>query len=109
MTASAEVSHGRGGAGNMHQDDTQYVDGSVVRSGVEGSHGDGAYSAGRGGEFTRGRWSPSLPIGVECLLGGSVLISALSGFLIFTTSPITGASELESWLFLQDGRGGFIR
>lgn len=46
---SAEVSHGRGGAGNFKVDDTQYVDGEVVRTGVEGSHGDGAYSSGRGG------------------------------------------------------------
>ncbi|TQS33355.1 hypothetical protein Golomagni_06305 [Golovinomyces magnicellulatus] len=43
-----EVSHGRGGAGNISVDDTKYVDGEVVRSGIEGSHGDGAYSAGRG-------------------------------------------------------------
>jgi hypothetical protein len=46
---STEVSHGRGGAGNIKHDDTQYVDGEVVRAGVEGSHGDGAYSTGRGG------------------------------------------------------------
>jgi hypothetical protein len=46
---SAEVSHGRGGAGNIGHDDTQYVDGEVVRSGPEGSRGDGAYSSGRGG------------------------------------------------------------
>jgi hypothetical protein len=56
MTAASsapvpEVSHGRGGAGNIHADETQYVDGSVVRSGAEGSHGDGAYSVGRGGEL----------------------------------------------------------
>ncbi|KAL6906842.1 hypothetical protein GGI43DRAFT_380369 [Trichoderma evansii] len=46
---AAEVSHGRGGAGNIDADDTKYVDGEVVRSGVEGSHGDGAFSSGRGG------------------------------------------------------------
>ncbi|KAM3506125.1 hypothetical protein MY11210_007675 [Beauveria gryllotalpidicola] len=46
---TAEVSHGRGGAGNINPDDTQYVDGEVVREGVIGSHNDGAYSAGRGG------------------------------------------------------------
>ncbi|EGX90494.1 hypothetical protein CCM_06914 [Cordyceps militaris CM01] len=46
---TAEVSHGRGGAGNINPDDTHYVDGEVVRAGVIGSHGDGAYSAGRGG------------------------------------------------------------
>ena len=44
-----EVSHGRGGAGNINVDDTQYVDGEVVRAGPEGSRGDGAFSAGRGG------------------------------------------------------------
>ncbi|KAK4086652.1 hypothetical protein Purlil1_9042 [Purpureocillium lilacinum] len=49
VVMSVEVSHGRGGAGNINADDTQYVDGEVVRSGPEGSHGDGAYSAGRGG------------------------------------------------------------
>jgi hypothetical protein len=47
---SAEVSHGRGGAGNFKPDDTEYVDGEVVRTGIVGSHGDGAYSAGRGGK-----------------------------------------------------------
>jgi hypothetical protein len=47
--AGPEVSHGRGGAGNIKEDDTKYVDGEVVRAGVEGSHGDGAYSTGRGG------------------------------------------------------------
>ncbi|KAK1834851.1 hypothetical protein QBC39DRAFT_389199 [Podospora conica] len=44
-----EVSHGRGGAGNINPDDTKYVDGEVVRVGVAGSHGDGAFSTGRGG------------------------------------------------------------
>ncbi|KAK4248479.1 hypothetical protein C7999DRAFT_13588 [Corynascus novoguineensis] len=48
MTAP-EVSHGRGGAGNINPDDTKYVDGEVVRAGAEGSHGDGAFSTGRGG------------------------------------------------------------
>lgn len=46
---SPEVSHGRGGAGNINPDDTQYVDGEIVRSGEEGSHEDGAFSTGRGG------------------------------------------------------------
>ena len=45
-----EVSHGRGGAGNINPDDTPYVDGEVVRVGVEGSHDDGAFSTGRGGK-----------------------------------------------------------
>ncbi|KAI1119736.1 hypothetical protein F5Y10DRAFT_283816 [Nemania abortiva] len=44
-----EVSHGRGGAGNINPDDTQYVDGEIVRQGEIGTHGDGAYSTGRGG------------------------------------------------------------
>ena len=48
--ATTEVSHGRGGAGNFNADDTKYGDGEVVRVGVEGSHGDGAYSSGRGGK-----------------------------------------------------------
>ncbi|KAI9172043.1 hypothetical protein HJFPF1_01535 [Paramyrothecium foliicola] len=46
---AGEVSHGRGGAGNINPDETKYVDGEVVRAGVEGSHGDGAFSSGRGG------------------------------------------------------------
>lgn len=46
-----EVSHGRGGAGNINPDDTKYVDGEIVRQGEEGSHGDGAFSTGRGGKF----------------------------------------------------------
>jgi len=49
-----DVSHGRGGAGNMTAEDksTQYVDGEIVRYGVEGSHGDGVFSSGRGGTST---------------------------------------------------------
>jgi len=47
--ATPEVSHGRGGAGNIAVDDTPYVDGEVVRAGPEGSHADGAFSTGRGG------------------------------------------------------------
>ncbi|KAJ5233514.1 uncharacterized protein N7469_005280 [Penicillium citrinum] len=43
------VSHGRGGQGNIGHDSTQYVDGEIVREGVYGDQGDGAYSAGRGG------------------------------------------------------------
>lgn len=46
-----EVSHGRGGAGNIHEDNTKYVDGEIVREGPEGSHGDGAFSTGRGGTY----------------------------------------------------------
>ncbi|KAI0483129.1 hypothetical protein GGR56DRAFT_623052 [Xylariaceae sp. FL0804] len=48
MTAP-EVSHGRGGAGNINPDDTKYVDGEIVRQGEAGPHGDGAFSTGRGG------------------------------------------------------------
>ncbi|KAI0534252.1 hypothetical protein GGR58DRAFT_516290 [Xylaria digitata] len=44
-----EVSHGRGGAGNINPDSTEYVDGEIVRQGEVGTHGDGAYSTGRGG------------------------------------------------------------
>ncbi|KAI1200920.1 hypothetical protein F5X97DRAFT_320857 [Nemania serpens] len=44
-----EISHGRGGAGNINPDDTLYVDGEIVRQGDVGTHGDGAYSTGRGG------------------------------------------------------------
>ena len=48
---TGEVSHGRGGAGNINPDDNKYVDGEVTRTGPEGSHADGAFSTGRGGEF----------------------------------------------------------
>ncbi|KAI0147588.1 hypothetical protein GGR57DRAFT_476090 [Xylariaceae sp. FL1272] len=47
--ATPEVSHGRGGAGNINPDDTKYVDGEIVRQGDEGSHNDGPHSTGRGG------------------------------------------------------------
>jgi hypothetical protein len=47
--SAPEVSHGRGGAGNINPDNTKYVDGEVVRVGAEGSQGDGAFSTGRGG------------------------------------------------------------
>ena len=47
--SAPEVSHGRGGAGNINPDSTKYVDGEVVRVGEPGSHGDGAFSTGRGG------------------------------------------------------------
>ncbi|EPE06781.1 hypothetical protein F503_03208 [Ophiostoma piceae UAMH 11346] len=49
-----EVSHGRGGAGNIIKDDTPYVDGEIVRAGPEGSHDDGPYSTGRGGAGNHG-------------------------------------------------------
>ncbi|EWC45171.1 hypothetical protein DRE_06059 [Drechslerella stenobrocha 248] len=40
------TSHGRGGAGNIAPDDTEYTDGGIVREG----HPAGTYSSGRGGE-----------------------------------------------------------
>ncbi|EAW09438.1 DUF3602 domain-containing protein [Aspergillus clavatus NRRL 1] len=43
------VSHGRGGQGNIGADPTQYIDAGIVREGLYGDQGDGAYSAGRGG------------------------------------------------------------
>jgi len=46
---SEDVSHGRGGAGNIGQDSTPYGDGEIVREGVVGDHGDGPFSTGRGG------------------------------------------------------------
>ncbi|KAK4132307.1 hypothetical protein BT67DRAFT_443886 [Trichocladium antarcticum] len=49
MSEPAKVSHGRGGAANIKPDETEYVDGEVVRVGEAGSHGDGAFSTGRGG------------------------------------------------------------
>ncbi|TVY84988.1 hypothetical protein LSUE1_G000346 [Lachnellula suecica] len=56
---SGEVaSHGRGGAGNIGVDNTPYGDGEIVREGVVGDHGDGAFSSGRGGAANIG--SPGL-------------------------------------------------
>jgi len=46
---STEISHGRGGAGNIGVDSTPYGDGEIVREGVVGDHHDGAFSTGRGG------------------------------------------------------------
>ncbi|KAJ6257818.1 hypothetical protein Dda_7607 [Drechslerella dactyloides] len=40
------TSHGRGGAGNIAPDDTQYTDGGIVRE----SHPSSTYTTGRGGE-----------------------------------------------------------
>ncbi|KAK3669842.1 hypothetical protein LTR78_010300 [Recurvomyces mirabilis] len=42
-------STGRGGAGNIGEDTTQYVDGGITREGVLGESSRGEYSAGRGG------------------------------------------------------------
>ncbi|KAM5439787.1 hypothetical protein MferCBS31731_004197 [Microsporum ferrugineum] len=53
------VSHGRGGQGNIAADSTKYVDAEIVREGIEGDQGDGAYSAGRGGIGNIG--SPNIP------------------------------------------------
>ncbi|CAN8099468.1 unnamed protein product [Discula destructiva] len=44
MTAP-EISHGRGGAGNINPDDTKYADAEIVRAGEEGT----GVSTGRGG------------------------------------------------------------
>ncbi|KAL8663937.1 MAG: hypothetical protein Q9202_003486 [Teloschistes flavicans] len=41
-----EVSHGRGGAGNINPDSTPYTDGEIVREGPAGDQGDGPYSSG---------------------------------------------------------------
>lgn len=57
-----EVSHGRGGAGNINPDDTEYVDGEIVRQGDVGTHGDGAYSTGRGGTSNSSPINPSHPL-----------------------------------------------
>ncbi|KAI4119028.1 MAG: hypothetical protein LQ345_000999 [Seirophora villosa] len=62
---SGEVSHGRGGAGNIKPDDTPYTDGSIVREGPVGDQGNGAYSVGRGGagNIDSPRVKPSNPDG----------------------------------------------
>lgn len=43
--SAPEISHGRGGAGNINPDNTEYADAEIVRAGEEGS----AVSTGRGG------------------------------------------------------------
>lgn len=43
--SAPEISHGRGGAGNINPDDTQYQDAEIVRTGDEGT----GVSTGRGG------------------------------------------------------------
>jgi len=58
IRTSVEVSHGRGGAGNISEDTTPYGDGEIVREGPVGDHGDGAFSTGRGGAANIG--SPGL-------------------------------------------------
>ncbi|KAF8242370.1 hypothetical protein K440DRAFT_617047 [Wilcoxina mikolae CBS 423.85] len=45
MTAEANVSHGRGGQGNIGPDETKYTDGEIHREGDPTATG-GAYSAG---------------------------------------------------------------
>lgn len=55
--STPEVSHGRGGAGNINPDSTQYVDGEITRQGGEGTQNAGPYSTGRGGESMY-FWSP---------------------------------------------------
>lgn len=63
-----EVSHGRGGAGNINPDDTQYVDGEIVRQGDIGTHNDGAYSTGRGGTHIHLSLSLSLSLARRLLI-----------------------------------------
>lgn len=45
--AAPEVSHGRGGAGNINPDDTKYTDAGIVRVADEGT----GVSTGRGGTW----------------------------------------------------------
>lgn len=49
MSSGGNISHGRGGTGNIGPDSTPYTDGSIVREGAVGDQGDGKYSSGRGG------------------------------------------------------------
>lgn len=45
--SAPEISHGRGGAGNINADDTKYTDAEIVRAGEEGT----GVSTGRGGTW----------------------------------------------------------
>ncbi|KAI9840239.1 MAG: hypothetical protein M1837_001822 [Sclerophora amabilis] len=47
---SSNVSHGRGGTGNIGPDTNTYVDGEIVREGPQASTGTGPTSTGRGGQ-----------------------------------------------------------
>jgi len=49
MSHNPIVSTGRGGAGNIGQDEHVYTDGGIVREGIQGESADGAFSTGRGG------------------------------------------------------------
>jgi len=49
MSGAPIHSTGRGGAGNVGADPTQYVDAGIVREGVQGISPEGEYSSGRGG------------------------------------------------------------
>lgn len=52
--SAPEVSHGRGGAGNITPDGTKYADAEIVRTADEGT----GVSTGRGGTFFEiFRWS----------------------------------------------------
>ena len=46
--SGASVSHGRGGAGNIYPDETEYVDGGLIAVGTPGASGEG-WSGGIGG------------------------------------------------------------
>ena len=46
--SGASVSHGRGGAGNIYPDDTEYVDGGLIAVATPGVNGEG-WSGGIGG------------------------------------------------------------
>jgi len=52
------VSTGRGGSGNIGHDPNVYVDGGIVREGIQGESAEGTYSTGRGGAGNLG--SPRL-------------------------------------------------
>jgi len=60
--ADSGVSHGRGGAGNIKPDDTEYVDGEIVR---QGGSGEGAFSTGRGGVANIGNPGKLAPAGAD--------------------------------------------
>lgn len=96
--ASAEISHGRGGRGNIAPDDTPYVDGEVVRAGEVGSHNDGAFSTGRGGELL------SLCFCICYFLSNSISASSnLGRSSTFSTTPeaIATAFVLSTWWLAQ--------
>lgn len=86
MSGAPEVSHGRGGAGNITPDNTQYTDAEIVRTADEGT----GVSTGRGGMS-------------HFFVSSIVLVSAMMRLLCGWAArarmgqPISGMATVEGW------------